>query len=377
MADRIVVSAGTKRGLFLLESAKSRASWKISGPHLKGWQIYHAVVDTRATPRLHAAAVSNTFAATTASGDLAGLKFEAAKKPPIPPKLLPNQAKFIKKWNLPSEPRIWHVEPGRASEKGVLYAGTAPAALFRSEDDGKTWAEIKGLSKHPSRKNWTPGAGGLCLHSIQLDPKDPNRMYVGISAAGVFRTDDGGKSWKPVNRGITGFEANKILKEGAIGTCVHKVLLHPGKPGRLYQQNHIGVYRSDNHADSWERIDKGLPYEFGFGLALNLADPESCYVAPLEPEGGMYRATTGKFRVYRLQGANGAPSWEELANGLPSEDAYLSVLREGMAHDSLQPGGVYVGTGTGQIFHSPDAGASWREIAQHLPPILSVSAAVV
>jgi hypothetical protein len=375
MADRVVVCAGTKRGLFLLESDKSRSSWRISGPHLKSWQIYHAIVDTRSTPRLHAAAISNTFAATTASGDLAAMKFDAAKKPPIPPKLLPGQAKFIKKWNLPSDPRIWHVEPGRASEKGVLYAGTAPAALFRTEDDGTTWAEVKGLSKHPSRKNWTPGAGGLCLHSILLDPKDSDRMYVGISSAGVFRTDDGGKNWKPANQGITGNDG-KVIKDG-VGTCVHKVLLHPGKPGRLYQQNHHGVYRSDNHADSWDRIDKGLPYEFGFGLALNPADPDTCYVAPLEPEGGMYRATSGKFRVYRLRSSNGSPTWEELANGLPSENAYLSVLREGMTQDTLDPCGIYVGTGTGQIYHSSDAGASWRAIALHLPPILSVGAAVV
>jgi len=158
---------------------------------------------------------------------------------------------------------------------------------------------------------------------------------------------------------------------------VHKVLLHPARSGRLYQQNHIGVYRSDNNADSWERIDKGLPYDFGFGLALNPADSETCYVTPLEPQGGMYRATSGKFRVYRLRGSNGAPSWEELENGLPSEGAYLSVLREGMANDTMDPCGVYVGTGTGQIFHSADAGASWRPIAAHLPPILSVSAAVV
>ena len=374
MTDRVVVCAGTKRGLFLLESDKARSSWKVSGPHLKGWQIYHAIVDTRGTPKLHAAAISNTFAATTASGELAGLKFDAAKKPPVPPKLTPGQAKFIKKWNLPSDPRIWHIEPGRPSEKGVLYAGTAPAALFRTDDDGKTWTEVKGLSKHPTRNKWTPGAGGLCLHSIQLDPRDPKRMFVGISSAGVFRTEDAGKSWKAVNKGITGYEGG-VLKENAIGTCVHKMLLHPA--GRLYQQNHIGVYRSDNKGDTWDRIDKGLPYEFGFGLALNPADAETCYVTPLEPEGGMYRATSGKLRVYRLRGSNGSPSWEELGNGLPSEAAYVSVLREGMSQDSLDPVGVYVGTGTGQVYASPDGGASWRAIAMHLPPVLSVSAAVV
>ena len=157
---------------------------------------------------------------------------------------------------------------------------------------------------------------------------------------------------------------------------MHKLLLHPARSGRLYQQNHVGVYRSDNHGDTWDRIDKGLPYDFGFGLALNPSDPETCYVTPLEPEGGMYRATSGKLRVYKLR-QNGAPSWEELSNGLPSENAFVSVLREGMAQDALDPCGVYVGTGGGQVYHSPDAGASWRAIAMHLPPVLSVSAAVL
>lgn len=368
--------AGTKRGLFVFESDRSRSTWRLRGPELKGWQIYHAFVDVRGTPRLHVAAVSGTFAATTASADLNGLKFDAAKKPPVPPKLLPGQAKWIKKWKLPSEPRIWHIEPGRAAEKGVLYAGTAPAALFRTEDGGKTWKEVKGLSKHPSRKSWTPGAGGLALHSIQLDAHDSKRMYVGISSAGVFRSDDDGNSWSPANKGITAYEGG-VMKEGQVGTCVHKLLAHPAHKGRLYQQNHVGVYRSDDHGNTWQRIDKGLPYEFGFGLALDPRDAGTCYVAPLDPEGGMYRATTGKFRVYRLRRSNGAISWEELGNGLPSDGAYLSVLREGMASDSLEPVGVYVGTGTGQLFHSADGGMSWKPIANYLPPILSVSAAVV
>lgn len=217
MPDRVVVPVGTKRGLFVLEADRGRSSWKVSGPILKGWQIFHAVVDLRGTPRLHVAAVSNTFAATTASGELSSLKLEAPKKPPIPPKLLPGQLKWIRKWKLPAEPRLWHIQPGRPSEKGLLYAGVAPAALFMSEDDGNTWAEVKGLSKHPSRKNWTPGAGGLALHSIQLDPADPKRMYVGISSAGSFRTDNGGKSWKPINQGVTSFEG-KVMKAGAVGT---------------------------------------------------------------------------------------------------------------------------------------------------------------
>ncbi|HYE99241.1 MAG TPA: hypothetical protein VEJ18_10040, partial [Planctomycetota bacterium] len=183
------------------------------------------------------------------------------------------------------------------------------------------------------------------------------------------------KNWKPVNQGITSFEG-KVLKKGAVGTCVHKVLVHPGRRGRLYQQNHVGVYRTDDHGDAWTRIDAGLPYEFGFGLALDPKNPDTCFVTPLEPQEGTYRATAGKFRVYRFRG-NGSPAWDELGNGLPSEGAYLSVLREGMGSDGLDPCGVYVGTGGGQVFYSTDRGDSWRSAAAHLPPILSVSAAVV
>jgi len=178
-----------------------------------------------------------------------------------------------------------------------------------------------------------------------------------------------------LNKVVVRFLDGKVLKD-TIGTCVHKLLAHPGKPGRLYQQNHVGVYRSDNYGDSWDRIDKGLPFEFGFGLALNPGNPDTCYVTPLEPEGGMYRATPGKFCVYRLR-SNGSTSWEELSNGLPAEAAFISVLREGMSQDTLNPCGIYVGTGTGHLYHTADAGDSWRAIATHLPPILSVSAAVV
>jgi hypothetical protein len=200
MADRVVVCVGTKRGLFVLESDSKRGSWELRGPYLKGWEVNHATVDTRGTPRLCAAATSFSFGSTVMIGDLAGKKFDGAKKPPKPPKLPSKAQKFAEKYGIATTPRLWHVEPARANEKDVLYAGAAPAALFRSEDGGKSWDEVKSLTKHPSRKDWNPGAGGMCLHSIQCDPDDAKRMWVGISAAGVFRTDDGGKSWKPVNK---------------------------------------------------------------------------------------------------------------------------------------------------------------------------------
>ncbi|MCI0342053.1 MAG: hypothetical protein L0216_13065 [Planctomycetales bacterium] len=215
MADRVVVCAGTKRGLFFLESDRARTRWRMSGPFLKGWQIFHAVVDTRGTPTLHAAAVQDAFGTNVMSGDLKGRRFLAAKTPPVPPKLLPAQVKMMRQWGISTMSRVWHVEPGPRSERKLLYAGTAPAALFRSEDGGRNWEEVRSLTNHPTRKHWTPGAGGMCLHSIQVDPENSRRMYVGISSPGAFRTDDGGKSWKPINRGVAMFpEAPKGLGIG-------------------------------------------------------------------------------------------------------------------------------------------------------------------
>jgi hypothetical protein len=205
MADRVVLSVGTKRGLFLFESGAKRDAWKTSGPHLKGWAVYHATVDTRKGARLHAAGSSDTFGTNTFSADVRGRKFVGAKKPPVPPKLPAGAQKFAKKYGIPVTPRVWHIEPSRLSEPGVLFAGTAPAGLFRSEDSGRTWASVEGMTNHPTRKGWMPGAGGMCLHSIQVDPANPRRMWVAISAAGGFRTDDDGRTWKPINRGVKSF----------------------------------------------------------------------------------------------------------------------------------------------------------------------------
>ena len=216
MTDRVVLCVGTKRGLFVLESRAKRDRWTLRGPYLKGWPIYHATVDTRGTPRIVAAASSDFLGQTVFTGDLAGRKFDGAKKPPVPPAMPAKALKFAKKHGLSTAARVWHVEPGPAGEKKVLYAGTAPAALFRSEDAGRTWQEIESLTRHPSRKDWLPGAGGNCLHSIQLDPADARRMTIAISAAGAFRTDDGGRSWKPINRAVAKFVGAPKNKE--VGT---------------------------------------------------------------------------------------------------------------------------------------------------------------
>lgn len=213
---RVVVCAGTQRGLFVFESQGSRAKWTMRGPYLKGWAVYHVITDVRGAPRVHAAGGGGSFGATTFSADLGKLKFKGADAPPVPPKLAPKAAGFVKKYGLPSDPRVWHLEPGRANEPKVLYAGTAPAALFRTENLGKTWTEVTSLTRHKSRKDWNPGAGGQCLHSIQLDPRVPGRMYVAISAAGTFRSDDEGASWTPMNKAVASYRGAPA--ESEVGT---------------------------------------------------------------------------------------------------------------------------------------------------------------
>jgi hypothetical protein len=369
---KVVLNVGTTRGLFLFESNRDRSRWTMKGPFLKGWQVYHAVTDTRGTPKVHVAGLNDMAGTTTFSAGLKGLRFQAAKTPPRPPKLPAKAAKLVREWKLPSTPTVWHIEPGHVSEKRVLYAGTAPAALFRSEDSGKTWQEIRSLTKHPTRKDWFPGAGGMCLHSIQLDPTDPDRMLIAISAAGAFRTDDAGKSWKPINKAVAKFTG--APKGSEVGTCVHKMLLHPAVPGLVYQENHVGTYRSDDYGDTWYSIGKGLPFDFGFGLALDPGKPDTCYTIPLEPEGYMFRRTPGKFRVYQWSGRT---KWKPLSKGLPGSGAYLGVKREGMGSDTMNPTGLYVGTSNGQVFASRNRGQSWNVVAEYLPPVLSVSAAVV
>jgi len=263
--------------------------------------------------------------------------------------------------------KTWHVEPGRADEPGRLWLGAAPGVLFRSDDGGVTWQVNEGLLRHPTREQWNPGAGGMCCHSIQLDPDEPDRLYIGISAAGVFRSEDGGESWTPANKGTAADFLPDPYPE--LGQCVHKVLLHPARPERLWQQNHCGVYRSDDRGGQWERLEaNGLPSGFGFPIALDHRDPDAAFVIP--EEGAENRVTPdGRLGVYRTRDAGA--SWELASNGLP-EPAWAAVLREGMSFDRLDPAGIYVGTQSGSVFVSPDAGESWHEATSQLPPILSV-----
>jgi photosystem II stability/assembly factor-like uncharacterized protein len=359
MSAKILLLAGTKKGLFLFTSA-DRRRWSVSGPFQPGREINHAVYDGR-TGRIFATANDSWFGCEVVSSPDLGAHWETARENP----------KFAESSGLKLE-RIWHIEPGRPGEPGVLYAGVAPAALFRSTDDGRTWTEVVSLSAHPTRSKWHPGAGGLCLHSIALDRGNPNRMFVGISAVGVFRSEDAGATWETANRGTRAEFLPDKLPE--FGQCVHKLLLAGGDGPGLFQQNHCGVYRSADGGRAWQEITAGLPSDFGFPLAIHPREPGTIYVLPLQ--GAEFRCPPEKkLRVYRSRDAG--QSWSELEQGLPSGDFFGGVYREGMATDSLAPAGIYFGTNNGKIFASDDEGEGWRLLADNLPPVYSVATAAL
>jgi len=341
-----VLLVGTRKGLFLIRGNE------IEGPLLKGWDVFHATRDPR-SGALFAAANTFWFGPTVQGSDDGGETWERAEQLAVPE-------------SLGTLKNMWHVEPGHPSQPDVLWAGGDPGVLFRSADGGKTWEPNRALLEHPTRDRWQPGAGGMCLHSIQLDPDDPERLYIGISAAGTFRTDDGGESWKPVNKNVlAGF--NEEDKYPEVGNCVHKLLVHPASPERLWQQNHCGVYRSDDRGDNWERLDEnGLPSEFGFPIMLDPSDPDVAYVIP--EDGAEFRATAGgRLGVYKTTDAGA--SWQLHADGLPNP-AWTGVLREASSWDA---DGIYFGTQSGSVYSLTNG--NWSEVAQQLPPVLSVEVA--
>ena len=343
----VLLPVGTRKGLFLLRG--NGASWDVDGPLLPGWAVYHAVVDPR--DYVLYAATNNPFygASVHRSADL-GQNWERAEELALPEGELKLNA-------------TWHVEPGTDSE---LWLGGDPGVLFRSDDGGRTWQLNRGLFEHSTRERWQPGAGGMCTHSIQLAD---GTMYVAISAAGAFRSDDGGDTWTPINKNVAAEFMPDPYPE--VGQCVHKLLVHRKRPERLWQQNHCGVYRSDDRGDNWERLDgNGLPSGFGFPLALDPDDPDVAYVIPEESQELHYTAE-GRLGVYRT--ADGGASWELTADGLPDR-AWAAVLREGFAYDDR---GVYFGTQGGSVWAAPRGGGAWTEVARDLPPILSVEAASV
>ena len=356
---KTLLLAGTKKGLFVFTST-NRHDWQLHGPFQTGREVNHAIYDSR-NGRIYATSNDAWFGCEIVWSSDLGESWAMAKQNPG----------FVESAGMKLE-RIWHIEPGRPSEPQVLYAGVAPAALFRSEDGGQTWNEVSSLTAHPSRPKWHPGAGGLCLHSIIIDPSDSARMFVGISAVGVFRTEDGGKSWEVANKGTRAEFLPERYPE--YGQCVHKLLLADSKSSLLFQQNHCGVYRSADAGRNWQEITAGLPSDFGFPLAIHPREPETIFVLPLK--GAEFRCPPeGRLRVYRSR--NSGKSWEALSKGLPQQNAFVGVYREGMAMDSQKPAGIYFGTNTGKLFGSADEGDSWSLLADNLPPVYSVSTAVV
>jgi photosystem II stability/assembly factor-like uncharacterized protein len=346
----VLLPVGTKKGLFLLRGDGPGEGWTVEGPLLPGWSVYHAIVDPR-DGALYAATNNFLYGATVHRSDDLGRTWERAEE-------LGLAEETGLKLNA-----TWHLEPGKDSE---LWLGADPGVLFRSDDRGMTWEVNRALLEHPTREKWQPGAGGMCCHSIQLVGGD---MYVAISAAGAFRSEDGGESWVPINKEVAAEFMPDPYPE--VGQCVHKLLAHPARAERLWQQNHCGVYRSDDRGDNWERLDgNGLPSGFGFGLALDPEDPDVAYVIPEESQEYHYTAE-GRLGVYRT--GDGGATWALAANGLPDR-AWAAVLREGFAFDE---GGLYFGTQGGSVWTSRHGADGWSEAARDLPPILSVEAARV
>lgn len=357
----VVVLVGTRKGAFIFTSDARRKSWSVDGPHFLGLNVHHFILDPRDLRTLYAATYSDWWGSDIQRSANWGRTWLRTKE----------GLRYPQDSGL-SVKCAWHIRPGRASEPGVVYAGVDPAGLFRSEDGGNTWQEVLGINRHATREKWNPGAGGMTLHSIVLDPANSRRMFVGISAAGVFRTEDGGATWTPQNKGVRAdFHPDKFPE---VGQCVHKLVGAPGDSLTLYQQNHCGTYRSEDAGNSWKDLCKGLPSRFGFPMGVHPRDPKTVWVVPLISDN--FRSTPkGCLAVYRS--ANCGRTWQKQTKGLPTRNAHLTVLREAMSTDACNPAGVYFGTETGQLFHSRNEGRAWHLMADFLPPIYSVEAAIL
>jgi len=353
---------GTTKGAFILRSNARRSRWEVGGPYFHGHSVYAMAYDGREGQHRIWASTSSYWGTLLRSSDDFGKSWTNPQQAPI--RFPPDTGISLK--------NIWQITLGRPEEPNVLYCGVEPAALFESRDAGKTWSLGRGLFDHPHRPRWMPGNGGLALHTILLDPADNQRMYVAISAGGVYRTNDGGSTWTAQNRGIRAmFMPDKCPD---FGQCVHKIAMHPDRPERLFLQNHWGLYRSDDYAENWIDVANGVPSDFGFAVVMHPRNPDCVYIVPVESD--EFRcACEGRLRVYRTR--NGGASWEALIRGLPQKRAYETVLRDGMTSDSLDPVGIYLGTRSGQLFGSRDEGKTWQKILEGLPSVVCVRSAVV
>jgi len=359
----VLLMIGTLKGLFVLRSNAARKKWEVGGPYSYGSPVYAAAFDQRnGRHRLWWGQQSFRWGTILRSSDNFG---KTSTEPETYSIKFPTETGLTLK-------NIWQLRLGRADEPDTLYCGVEPSSLFVSHDNGKSWSLNMGLHNHPHRLKWTPGGGGQCLHTIQLDAKDNKRMFIAMSTGGVYRTDDGGASWNARNKGVRADFLPEKLPE--FGQCVHKVVSHPSQPDRLYLQNHWGLYRSDDGGDWWHDIANGVPSDFGFCMAIHPHDPDTVYIVPIESD--EYRCTPeGKLRVYRTR--NAGRSWEPLSRGLPQKDALEVVLRDGLATDTCGKAGVYFGTRSGKVYGSNDEGRSWQLILGGLPSVVCVKAAVL
>ena len=387
--SKVRVLVGTKKGAFILNSDGKREKWDVSGPLFAGWEMYHLKGSPADPNRIYASQTSGWFGQVIQRSDDGGKtwhqpgtpkgeetgpggqpkgesnKFVYDTSPETGAPMTTHQ--FYDGKPHPWEfKRVWHLEPS-LSDPDTVYAGVEDAAIFRSTDGGTSWHELAGLRGHGTGPKWQPGAGGMCLHTIILDPSDPKRIWIAISAAGAFRTDDGGKTWKPINRGL---RSQYIPDPNAeVGHCVHHIAMNPKKPGTLFMQKHWDVMRSDDAGDNWKEISGNLPTDFGFVIDVHAHEPETIYVVPIKSDGEHY-VHEGKLRVFRSK--TGGNEWEPLTKGLPQKDCYVDVLRDAMSVDTLDKCGIYFGTTGGQVYCSADSGDSWNAIVRDLPSVLSV-----
>jgi photosystem II stability/assembly factor-like uncharacterized protein len=383
--SKVRVLVGTRKGAFILTADGKREKWDVSGPHFAGWEMYHLKGSPADPNRIYASQTSGWFGQIIQRSDDGGKTWHQPGTPPgEQPAAGPPQAasnKFV--YDAATAPltthqwydgtqhpwefkRVWHMEPS-LTDPNTVYAGVEDAAIFRSTDGGENWQELPGLRGHGTGPKWQPGAGGMCLHTIILDPGNPKRMWIAISAAGAFRTDDGGTTWKPINRGL---RSQYIPDPNAeIGHCVHHIAMNPKRPGTLFMQKHWDVMRSDDAGDNWKEVSGNLPTDFGFVIDVHSHEPETIYVVPIKSDSEHF-VHEGKLRVFRSR--SGGNEWEPLTKGLPQKDCYVNVLRDAMAVDSLDKCGIYFGTSGGQVYASADAGDSWNPTVRDLPAVLSV-----
>lgn len=360
------VLVGTRKGAFILTSDEQRAKWDVAGPHFAGWELYHLKGSPVNPDRIFASQTSGWFGQMIQRSDDGGKTWEAVGNE-FTYDGVPGTHQWYDGTPHPWEfKRVWHLEPS-LTDADTVYAGVEDAALFRSTDAGKTWQELSGLRKHGSGSRWQPGAGGMGLHTILQDPQNSQRLYIAISAAGAFRTDDGGATWNPINRGLRSDFMPDPTAE--VGHCVHRIGFHPSRPNVLFMQKHWDVMRSDDGGESWREVSGNLPTDFGFALGVHAHEPETIYVVPIKSDSEHF-PLDGMLQVYRSR--TGGNDWEALTNGLPQSNCYVNVLRGAMSIDSLDSCGVYFGTTGGQVYGSFDSGDHWTAIVRDLPAVLSV-----